>query len=94
MAEQVSEQLQNGNKEGKSSDPRGMPMCAGTGGVGAAEIVPSLRGGYGWPTGVFSLNASCFSACEYSYATAYTTTQKYRVGKIGNVFKVSPAHQG
>lgn len=44
MAEQVSEQLQNGNKEGKSSDPRGMPMCAGTGGVGAAANVPSLRG--------------------------------------------------
>lgn len=51
MAEQVSEQLQNGNKEGKSSDPRGMPMCAGTTGVGATANVPGQRGGYGWSIG-------------------------------------------
>lgn len=37
MAKQVSERLQNGNKEGKSSDPRGMPMCAGTHGVRGAN---------------------------------------------------------
>lgn len=57
MAEQVSEQLQNGNKEGKSSDPRGMPMCAGTAGVGETVNVPSQREGYGWPTG--SLKFEC-----------------------------------
>lgn len=44
MTEQVSEQLQNGNKEGKSSDPRGMPMCAETGGVGATAMFLA-RGG-------------------------------------------------
>ncbi len=57
MAEQVSEQLQNGNKEGKSSDPRGMPMCARTAVVGATANVPGQSGGYGWPT--VSLKFEC-----------------------------------